>query len=102
MKKRMLNVKSSIEKEIQVVRGREGAGMSFLGGGLTFCPATSPWAVSWDEVADKSRHILCSHRRKSTKRERLFSSHYLGNCTEQCSFSEQTTRKEFRNNPQRG
>lgn len=81
MKKRMLNVESSREKEIQVVRGREGAGMSFPGG-LTFGPAMSPWAVSWDEVADKSRHTLCSHRRKSAERERLFSSDYLGNCTE--------------------
>lgn len=42
MKKRMLNVKSSIEEEIQVIRGKEGAGMSRKG--MSFLGA-SPLAL---------------------------------------------------------
>lgn len=79
MKKGMLKVKSSIEKEMRVVRGRERAGMSFPRG-LTFGPATSLRAACWGEVADKSRHMLSSRRRKSRERERFVSSNYLQNC----------------------
>lgn len=79
MKKEMLKVKSSIAKEIQVVRGRERAGMSFPRG-FTFSLATSLWAACWGEVADKSRHMLSSRRRKSRKQERFVSSNYLQNC----------------------
>lgn len=55
MKEKMLKVKGSIGKEMQVVKGRARL-VPASPRGVSSGPAGSPWA----ELTDKSRHMLCS------------------------------------------
>lgn len=51
MQERMLEVKSSAGKEMQVIKGRARL--------VPASPKSVTW-VPWAELADKSRHMLCS------------------------------------------